>query len=300
MQENLQTLLQALRNERLKLEGEKVELSTQYGEFRRSRQGKARECLRNLVPNLEPKTIRRIQCEVPEFPIPMVSRWFGFSKKIDPKVSLDTFRIQLGTYLDNTKVSMGWSPEEWREVVRYDELIRSLQEKLIPANAERLTDIGTRITAIEKLLRVDVAKMDPKVRAKLEQAVASQAKKTHQSAKPSGNFRSAVPVNTSYPSHTEINSDSGPSLLEMWFWWQILTPQSECSHEVGRIESGGGDFGGAGASGNWDSPDIERPASEASSFVSDVAPVVIQADAINQTEEAQLAVQAELGSQSFS
>lgn len=300
MKENLQALLGSLQDEKLLLEIEKENLARQSVALNRSRTTTARNCLVRLLPDLEMDTIKVLLRQVPDFQVPTVSGWFGFGKKIAPGVTLDSLRMKLGAHLDNTQ---GAVPATWKdEVLSIDTSIRDLQENLIRSNAERIADIGMRITALEKLLRVDIAKMDPKVRTRLEQAVASQAKTARQSSRPYSNFRSAVPVNTSYPSHTQINSDSGPSLLEMWLWWQILTPHSEYSHEVHRIESGGGgDFGGAGASGSWDErSDTMRNMSAPSPFVSDLLPSVIQAEAVNQTEEAQLAVQAELGSQSFS
>lgn len=294
MKENLQALLGSLQDEKLLLEIEKENLVRQSVALNRSRTTTARNCLARLLPDLEMNTIKVLLRQVPDFQVPIVSGWLGFGKKVASSVTLDSLRMKLGAHLDNTR---GVVPATWKdEVLSIDISIRDLQENLIRSNAELIADIGARITALEKLLHVDVAKMDPKVRMRLEQAVASQAKTARQSSRPYSNFRSAVPVDTSYPSHTQINSSSGPSLLEMWLWWQILTPHSECSHEVHRIESGGGgDFGGAGASGSWDErSDTARNMSAPSPFVSDLLPSVVQ------TEEAQLAVQAELGSQSFS
>jgi hypothetical protein len=300
MKENLQILLQSLQDEKERLEGEKNDLARQSVTLNRSRTTTARNCLARLLPDLEMDTIKALLRQVPDFQVPTVSGWLGFGKKVAPGVTLDSLRMKLGAYLDNTQ---GAVPATWKdEVLSIDTSIRDLQENLIRSNTERIADIGIRIKALEKLLRVDIAKMDPKVRTRLEQAVASQMKISRQSSRPYSNFRSAVPVNTSYPSYTQINSDSGPNLLEMWLWWQILTPHSEYSHEVHRIESGGGgDFGGAGASGNWDErSDTARTVSATPSFVSDLLPSAVQAEVVNQTEEAQLAVQAELGSQNFS
>lgn len=285
MKENLQVLLQSLQDEKKRLEGEKSDLARQSVALNRSRTTTARNCLVRLLPDLEMDTLKALLRQVPDFQVPTVSGWLGFGKKVSPGVTLGSLRMKLGAHLDNTQ---GAVPTIWKdEVLSIDVSIRDLQENLIRLNAERIADIGMRITALEKLLRVDIAKMDPKVRTRLEQAVASQAKTARQSSRPYSNLRSAVPVNTSYPSHTQINSDSGPSLLEMWLWYEILTSHSECSHEVQRIEAGGGDFGGGGASGSWDNqPSTTIPG------------VVLNSSLIS--EDAQLAVQAELGSQSFS
>jgi hypothetical protein len=300
MKENLQVLLDSLQDEKLLLEIEKENLTRQHVALNHSRTRTARNCLARLLPDLEMNNIKALLHHVPDFQVPTASRWFCFGKKVAPGVTLDSLRIKLGAYLDNTQDVV---PVIWKdEVLPIDVSIRDLQENLIRSNAERIADIDMRIVALEKLLRVDVEKMDPKVHTCLEQAVASQVKTARESSRPFSNLRSAVPVNTPYPSHTQINSNSGPNLLEMWLWWQILTPHSECSHEVHRLEpDGDGDFGGAGASGSWDErSDTAHPMSTSSPFVSDLLPNAVHAEVVNQTEEAQLAVQAELGSQSFS
>ena len=300
MKENLQVLLQSLQDEKLLLEAERENLARQGRSLNHSRTTASRNCLAQLLPDLEMSTIKTLQSEVSDFRVPTVSTWLGLSENVAPSVTLDSLRMKLGVHLDNAQEV---APAIWKvEVLSIDASIRNLQENLITSNADRIADIGMRITAIGKLVLVDVAKMDPKVRTQLEQAVAAQAKTARWSSRPSGGSRRAVPVNTFYPSHDQINSSSGPSLLEMWLWWQILTPHSECSREVHRIESGGGgDFGGAGASGSWDERSETAPAATpAASLVSDLSPLIIQPDTFSQTEGAQLAVQAELGSQSFS
>lgn len=250
MKENLQVLLQSLRDEKSRLEEEKRGLARQLETLNKSRMTTARRCLSELLPDLEMSTIKSLARQVPGFEVPVTSGFLGFGKKVDPSVSLNSLRMKLGAHLDNTS---GAVPESWKSDVKpIDASIRDLQENLIRSNAERIADVGARITALEKLVNVDLTKMNPKVRSQLEQAVASQARNPRASTRSYSSVRGATPVNTVYPSQTQIHSDSGPSLLEMWFWWQILTPNSECSHEVHRIESGGS-FGGGGASGNWDS-----------------------------------------------
>ncbi len=285
MKENLKVLLQSLRGEQSTLEKEKRDLSSQYRSLTDSRRKAARNCLSKLLPDLMPRTIQTLQNEVPGFRIPTVSTWFGFNKKIDPGVSLDTLRMQLGAYIDN---SSGALPKIWKEEVSStDGLIRNLQENLIRSNANRITDINTRIAALEKLLSVDISKMSPKVRKRIEQAVTSQAKTIRSSPRSRRYTQNIAPAKTAYPSSTQINSDSGPSLLEMWFWYELLTSHSECSHEVERIEGGGGSFGGGGANGNWDDQtSTATPNDTPSSSIP--------------SEDAELAIQAGLGSQSFS
>lgn len=247
MKENLKALLETLRAEQAVLEKERVELANQCSEFKYSRKGTAREALKRLVPDLSANTLKKLRQEVPGFKIPMVSSWFGLSQKIDPSLTVDMLRIQLGAYLDNEHMAnaLERSPDEWRDVVRNDDLVRGLQEKLLPLNAERRADVDARIEALEKLSRADMRKMKPEVRERMEQAIAAQV------AKPGSRLRYTKNSNVNYPTRQQVDSDSGPDLLTMWLWYELLSPNSASSHEIERVQGGGGEFGGGGAVGNW-------------------------------------------------
>lgn len=279
MKEKLQTLLQSLRDEQTRLEVEKRDLGYQLSVATMTRRSSAQHCINDiLLPNLEMSTIQSLQYEVPEFQIPLVSKWFGFSKQVDPKASINTLRMQLGAYIDNSSKVL---PKIWREnITPIDQSIRNLQENLIKSNAERISEVNDRIAALEKLLNIDPRKMDPKVRQRVEQAVASQSRRSSPYRIP----RKAMGMAPAYPSQSQINSDSGPSLLEMWLWYELLSSHSEVSNEVVRIESGG-EFGGAGASGDFsDTSSVQVPVSNESlgSFdVSDVVPLAVAVEANN-------------------
>lgn len=187
----------------------------------------------------------------------MVSAWLGLSKKLDPNLTVDMLRIQLGTYLDNEHMAnaLEWSPDEWKDVVRSDDLIRDLQEKLLPLNAERRADVDARIAALEKLSSADMSKMKPDVREQIEQAVAAQV------SKPGSRMCYAKSGVVSYPTRQQVNSDSGPDLLTMWLWYELLTSNSASSHEIERVQSGGGEYGGGGATGSWSANGNTEPVS---------------------------------------
>ena len=192
MKENLQVLLGSLQDENLLLEIEKENLARQSVALNRSRTTTARNCVVRLLPDLEMDTIKVLLHQVSDFQVPTVSGWLGFGKKVAPGVTLDSLRMKLGAHLDNTQ---GVVPAIWKdEVISIDISIRGLQENLIRSNAERIADIGMRIKAMEKLLRVDVEKMDPKVRTHLEQAVASQVKTSRQSSRPYSNFNHELKI----------------------------------------------------------------------------------------------------------
>lgn len=247
MKEDLQVLLQLLCAEQQTLERQKGDLMHQLDTAVDSRRSTARRCIRNLLPNLESDTISSLRRTVPDLEIPMVSAWFGFSKKLDPNVTIDTLRMQLGTYLDNSPNAS----REWVDSVgRLDQTIRDLQENSIPENAAGLDEMNAKIEAIKKLSVIDPSKMSPEIHKKLEQTIAS-ARKTGGRSVPFRSVQKTAGV-ASYPTRSQINSDSGPGLLEMWLWYQLLTPNSEYSHETQlAFVGGGGETGGAGAGGSW-------------------------------------------------
>ncbi|MDP1689643.1 MAG: hypothetical protein Q8L52_00315 [bacterium] len=248
MKDNLKVLLQSLRTERETLEKQQTGLMHQHDIMLDRHRSEARQCVRQLLPDLGSGTIDSLRRDVPDFEVPTISAWFGFSKKLDPNVSLDTLRMQLGTYLDNSSDA----PRAWVEKVgRLDRAIRGSQENLIPENSAHLADVNAKIAALEKFSAVDHSKMNPKMRQQMEQAMAAQAKANRRGTS-NQPMRQATRMAPIYPTQSQASSDSGPSLLEMWLWYQLLTPHSEYSHEVQpAFVGGGGEVGGGGASGGW-------------------------------------------------
>lgn len=280
MKENLKVILASLREEQTRLETEKQSLYEQSRALSRNRQSAARRCVQTLLPDLSPDSVRALRREVPGFDIPMVSRWWGLSKKVDPTVSIDTLRMQLGSYLDDYATGPKTMPDIWMSsVVRADEIIRDLQENQIRANETGLSGVRARIQAIEKLSNANLRKMDPKTRRKLERALAAQAKSTRPFARQAQPIRGnrVVPA---YPTQTQVDSDSGPGLLEMWLWYQLLTSNSETSHEVERFSGGGGGSGGGGAEGGW-RPDDNNPVPVATNAESVDTHIVLGADSFS-------------------
>jgi hypothetical protein len=275
MKENLQILLQSLRAEQQTLERQRSDLSNQLDAAIDSRRLAARQCIRSILPNLMPDTISSLRKAVPGFEIPMVSTWLGFIKKLDPNVTIDTLRIQLGTYLDNVP----GASREWEHTVgRHDQVIRSLQEKSIPENTVALNEVSTKIEALKKFSAIDPNKMSPETRKKIEQAIAS-ARKTGGRNVSFMSMQKNPRVAPSYPTQSQISSNSGPSLLEMWLWYQLLTPHSEYSHGVppavvggGGELGGGGEFAGGGAGGSWEEPKDASGVSAGSAVSGNIEP----------------------------
>jgi hypothetical protein len=261
MKENLDALRQALQEEKAAIYKEKITLEKQLRTLNGIRQTEARKRLNTMLPDLDSGTITALHQEVPEFAIPMVAvtpgffggviRFFtgGQSEMIDPEISIDALRMQLGSYLDNADKAN--RPDFWnKQVGDIDESIQDLQTNLIRANAEQLVEISNRLEAIEKLQATDFERMKPEMQAKIDEAVKSQVKQLHSGKR----FTRVRPISKTppvYPSSSQTSSDSGPGLLEMWLWYEILSSHSEYAQEAQRIEPGGGEFGGAGASGDF-------------------------------------------------
>lgn len=273
MKKDLAVLMESLLSEKNSLVQEKHSLDEQLRVLNRNRSSEVRHALIEMLPDLEKSTVQNLRHILPGFHIPMVSAWFGLFEKVDPDVSADDLRIQLGTYLD----SLQQVPEFWQKTVgKFDEAIHDLQVNLIKANAERLQDILDKIGAIERLQSIDQEKISPEIREKIETAVRSQAKQIS-SGKNSGikSFRqrsfTSAPV---YPTATQTSSDSSMSLLEMWFWYEILTSGSDYHHEVQRIEAGGGQFDSGGASGDFSDGRVPSQSSEADQPSTDQADLI--------------------------
>ncbi|GEM_PF-4738004 len=251
MKENLQVLLQSLRAERQTLEKQNGALSHQLDIAIDSRRSAARRGIRRLLPNMEPGTISSLRRAVPDFKIPTVSAWFGLFRKLDPSVTIDALRMQLGVHLDNSPNR----PKVWEEEVgQFDRAIRGFQEHLIPENAAHLADVNAKIAALEKFSAVDHRKMNPEMRQQMEQAIAAQAKANRRgtSKQPVRQATRMAPMAPAYPTQSQASSDSGPGLFEMWLWYQLLTPHSDYSHAAQpAFVGGGGEMGGGGASDSW-------------------------------------------------
>lgn len=152
---------------------------------------------------------------------------------------------------------------------RYDLifLLRELLKLSFPENAAVLDEIHARIGALEKLSAADLNKLDPKDRKRIEHAIASQARKTLERNVPFRSVKRIEQAAPTYPTRSQINSDSGPRLLEMWLLYQLLTPHSEYSHEVQPAFIGGG-----GASGGWTNPGAVPEASTGSDIPTGIEP----------------------------
>jgi len=305
MRQELQTLLQAMQSERNSILKKQESFGEQLRSLRETRQKMARHCVNELLPDLQAETIKALRREVPNFSIPTKSGFFSklvsffggaSADKIDPRVPLDLLRIHLGSYLDNSEEK----PETRAKVEELDRAIHDLQTNLIKSNTERLDEISERIKALEKLQAVDQKKLNPETRDRIEEALKSQAYRFRSGfGKKQPDQRQKL-VAPPYPTRPQISSDSGPSLLEMWLWYQLLMPHSEVSREIQQFEQfepGGGLSGGAGASGEF--PEKTQVSSDGSSDSSGALLAgVVAASAIN--ERVGIEQHDDLGAKSFS
>jgi len=246
VKENLKVVLNNLKAERSSLESGKNGAEAQLGTLNQLRRLAAGRIIEEYyLPDSDLATIKALREAIPGFPVPMASKWFGFSEKLDPNVSLDALRIQLGTFLDNAEEV----PERWsKEVGRFDRKIRELQENVITKYAENLADISAKIAALEKLEKVDPKKINPEMMEKIKTALEFQKKNPDSIRRYP--YKKSSPA--SYPTRDEIHSDSGPGLLDVWLWSQLLGSDTDHTGEAAEsFNPGGGEFSGGGASGDW-------------------------------------------------
>lgn len=302
MKAELNRLIESLTEEYDKLEKERARLARQDVTLKKTRKDTATECITALLPNLEHASLKRLAEMVPDFHVPTVKKWFGLAKTIDPSVTLESLRIKLAAYLNanpNNCLLKAWN----QDVLPKDKLIRELHEKLIPANVASIQDIGAKITRLNRLV-ASADHMTPEIGEKITQAAKMITGSRREEKKKTSRRKTESSKPPQYPNANQINSDSGPDLLEAWLWWQLFTPSSGVSKEIAQFESGGGEFGGAGASGSWESnldtvPGAEKPASD--QYPAEVLPSSdAPSDGADLKVEAELSEQAGLGSESFS
>ena len=290
---DLTMILNALHNERIRLEEARRDLDNQLRTTTATRGKVARDQVAKWLPDLRMGTVKELRTYVPNFPIPMVSAWCRLSEKVDPRMTVDMLRIQLLTYLDN----MRFPPDAWRLTVNeLDASIKTIQSRQIPDNVQGLSEIKDRISAMERLAKTDFSRMEPIKRQQIETSLAQQAKNIGR-----GQLR-PIQIDPkrpppSYPSTTVIHSDSGPSLLEYWLWYHILSEHGEVHQEVYRVESSG-DFGGGGASG-----DFGGGTSDSTGRTEDSAVGIMPAVAVTSDDRglgSDLSAHDALGAQSFS
>lgn len=293
MKEDLTYLLDFLKIQERSILNERKSLDEQLRELANERKIKVRQALVGLLPDLKNGTIRKIKKDVRGFHVPMVSKCFGLFEKIDPTVSLDSLRIKLGSYLDN----MDEPPQFWVRIVgNTDQLISSLQTNLIAENNRRMEDVSARIAAIEKLINIDPSKLKPETREKMERAAKGQVKelRTGQGfASRDSRFRKKQGNHASRHHHNGIDGDD---LLAAWLWYELLTPESESSAEISRLEPGRGEFGGAGASGDFSSSESNEQRTSVDSISSTIPEGVVASAVVVETIEQQY----NLGAGSFS
>ncbi len=273
VKDHLFKLLTLLRKEQILLEHQKNDLVYQQFSLARSRKVVAGRCLEALMPNRSMSMVRALRKEVPGFQVPTVASWFGLRTRVDPSISVHLLRMKLGEYLDNTK---GTVPDIWKnDVQTIDGEIRNLQEHDIPENAVSFSGIAQRIVAVKRLIGVDVKLLSPTLRAQLKDGaqlqvvhyrVRSKLERTHA---PPTHGRS-LHRTSSLPATVERKS-----MVDDWFWQQLLSGQSLLSQEVDRITSGASKEGSVGD-------------------------VVVQTPLGNHADVPTLSAHTDLGSQSFS
>lgn len=220
MKNDFTDMLRSLQNELTHLDDEHMLIRNNFTKTNLARAIKARGCLATLMPDLSMNTVEKLGSQVPGFYIQTVSGWFGFNKRVAPQLSLDSLRISLGIYLDNMRSGTPWI---WQEtILPLDKQILDLQQS-VRLTAEKKVELQQRIAAVEKLLAIDETKLAPELRVKLAKAAAEQVKLVQ--LRPANGTSVNSPHTTLQP--TEVNSNSGPSLLEIWLWWQLLTPHSD-------------------------------------------------------------------------
>jgi hypothetical protein len=241
MKTEIEKLIAAYREEKSLLEHGISETNTQLVELRQKRSKKANEIVSFLLPDLEAFNIKMLRLQVPSFKVPTVPIWFwlGLRRKIDPGVSLELLRVQLGHHLD----TLGYNaPVVWYQdlALKYDTPIDNLQQN-IAETTKQISKIDARINSLEQLLTNKPQQQNPKVR----QAIEAELRKGVRYS-----------LDTSQNQSEVAKSDIfGDDLLTTWLWYSLLMPDTTSTAQPSfepTFEPGGGKFGGGGAEGSWE------------------------------------------------
>ena len=228
MKAEITGLLTELEIKKEKTQTQQETLFREQIKLKQKRNQQARPVLAALLPDLKMSTVRNLERKFFSFTVPTVRHWFPLLRKVDPYYSINQLRIFLGVYMDK-RGSFHWG----QEIHDLDDKIREKEQALKTA-AENLDDINQQIATLTKLLLIDLEKIDPAVKEKMAQAVRALGNgKSFVDLRPGTSPGSPPP----YPTQRQIDSDNGPNLLAIWFWWQVLSPDSGYGQLASGIDS---------------------------------------------------------------
>lgn len=121
------------------------EKSKMHGEvaakIKQIRQKAVTKCLEELLPNLNPWSIEALRNEVPDFPIPTTTYFFGIFERIDPNTSIDSLRADLEKYLEAAPVD---TSKIWeKRVGYYNRASLDFEENFVRPNETQI--IGVKV-----------------------------------------------------------------------------------------------------------------------------------------------------------
>jgi hypothetical protein len=241
MQHELRDLSISLSDERRRLKMRQTKLASDMRGLVRMRSEKAKQALQKLLPDHSTTTVKRVRQYVPQFPLPTIPS-FLFWEVIKPTVSLDMLRMQLGSFLDQSDgwkhINTGWA----MEVYNHDEAIREQQTVTAPGLVRQIEDIDARIEAIETFMKDGEQRLSPQTKAKMADAL--------QSFHGRGLSTLQVPAQSyAQSSRPDYQRPSdGIDLAGLWFWWMVLSPESEFHHHNTVSESPANNAGDTGSS----------------------------------------------------
>lgn len=226
MQKELTSLLERLRNERARIAAAKQRHVGMLRELGAERAEKARIALQFLLPDIAMTSMDRLKRLIPGFPIPTESTWFGLSRRVKPGTTVENLRIQLGIHLDTSEQWEVVKTDQTQVVYKLDETIERRQTETIPNLSREIQDLDERIAALEKFLAADHSKINSDQLDRMRRAITTVAKQSSSF----GDTKATHIRSSAQPVYRDRIEDGGDfDLIGAWFWWQVLSPESEFS-----------------------------------------------------------------------
>lgn len=156
-----------LRRHEAGLRDHEEECNREINVLKHSRVLEVDRIVRELLPDLEMDTIKKLGCKFPGFTIPITSSFFGYRQRVDRSISLEALRADLALYLDKINGAM---VESWRGISLIDSSIFSFEQRSI-SHKEEVVRIKDTVAILEQFMKEDLGDLDPTLEEKIHVAI---------------------------------------------------------------------------------------------------------------------------------
>lgn len=229
MKEELEKLLEYLRDEQLEQLREKISLVGKYKNFETERKLTLISVVNIFLPNTEKNTLKHLSSKIPNFDIPMTYSFFGLIKDFDIYQDLEVLKNKLFNYL----YTSNFIPEPYgKELSSIDSKLKCLKEKKIRSTEIKIETITEKIYIIEDLLKLDLEKVNLSTYEKVKQAIILQNEIIRKYG--ISYYNNELFLHNRNNKILDIMIE--PNLLELWLWNELSYQNSDFNKEIQIIK----------------------------------------------------------------